>query len=85
MGQVIAIIDSGFDSKSLLKVTINQVDFVNINHQDFIDRIGHGTAVGKIANVCAPGAQLVNLKVTNDKNVSEANIIKALEMGILFR
>jgi subtilisin family serine protease len=77
LGQVVAVIDSGFDSSSLAKHIEEQIDFTNTH--DVIDRYGHGTVVAKIINKCAPGARLINLKVTSNKEIGEANIIKALE------
>lgn len=77
LGQVVAVIDSGFNSDALNNHIEEQIDFTGT--KDVIDRIGHGTAVAKIVRKCAPGVRLINLKVTNTPSFGEANIIKALE------
>jgi len=78
LGEIVAVIDSGFNSSALRRNTEAEVDFTSITN-DVIDQVGHGTAVAKIIHQCAPGTKLVILKVTNTRTFGETNVIKVLE------
>ncbi|MFB6201208.1 MAG: S8 family serine peptidase [Halorhabdus sp.] len=75
-GVRIAIIDSGIDTRNdHVKNVSNRYNFTN---ESILDSTGHGTIVASIAHRTAPGAELVDMKVSGKQGIREGAVIRAL-------
>jgi len=79
-GGVIAIIDSGYNHpEKPLKAWVDVVD----NYEKPVDPSGHGTHVAGDAIKMAPDAELVAIRVMNDKGMGKpSDIVKGIEWAI---
>lgn len=76
---VIAVIDSGINNLVGALKIVETNDYVDTYSGNGEDSFGHGTTVAQIINNYAPGSQIINIKVTNQKDFLEGKLIRALE------
>ena len=79
-GGVIAIIDSGYNHPEVpLKGWVDVVD----GYENPVDPSGHGTHVAGDAKKTAPDAELVGIRVMNDKGQGKpSDIVKGIEWAV---
>jgi subtilisin family serine protease len=76
-GITVAVLDSGIHSAHPhIGGTVRGISFIGeTTHDDYADRIGHGTAVAAVIREKSPGAELVAVRIFDRKLATNASVL----------